>query len=89
MQVAGDLAVDLLRRRLMTESERAHRQFAGDTAPDSLWRIGIVVAGQPQPVTPTLQNLERRARRFGYARRAAPIVNCRPTQPLKPADSAQ
>jgi hypothetical protein len=45
MQMAGDLTVDLSRRRLMAESERAHRQFAGDTATDSVWRIGIVVAG--------------------------------------------
>jgi hypothetical protein len=45
MQMAGDLAVDLSRRRPMTESERAHRQFAGDTAADSVRRIGIVVAG--------------------------------------------
>jgi hypothetical protein len=45
MQMAGDLAVDLSRRRLMTESERAHRQFAGGTAADSVRRIGIVVAG--------------------------------------------
>jgi hypothetical protein len=45
MQMAGDLAVDLSRRRLMTESERAPRQFAGGTAADSVRRIGIVVAG--------------------------------------------
>ena len=55
MQMAGDLAVARTRGRLVAEGQRPERQHLGKAAADAVGRIGIVVAGDPDPVATALQ----------------------------------
>ena len=59
MHVTGDLAFCAGRR--MTKGQRADRQRSAEAAADTVGRIGIVVAGDPDPITPALEGGERRA----------------------------
>ena len=54
MQMAGDPAVGGNGRRFVPEGEGAERQHFGEAATDARNLIGIVVAGDPQPVAATL-----------------------------------
>ena len=55
MQMAGNLAVRRIVGRLVAESQRAERQGVGETAADIFRQIGIVIAGDPNPVAAALQ----------------------------------
>ena len=59
--MAGDLAVAGFARRLVAERQRAERQRRGESAADAVRRVGIVIAGDPEPVAAALQRGERRA----------------------------
>src|SRR5947209_6689275 len=55
MQMAGNLSVDRSRRRLVTKRQSADRQFLGDSAAETAGRVGIVIAGEPEPIAAVLQ----------------------------------
>jgi len=74
MQMAGNLTLRAVRRRLMAEGEHADRKLGGDAAADALRRIGIVIAGKPEPIAAALQSGERAARNVRHARGAAAVV---------------
>ena len=74
MQVAGDFAIARLRRRFVTERQRAERQGLGKPAADIVGRIGIVIAGDPQPVAAALQRFEPGAADVAHARRSAAVM---------------
>ena len=73
MQVAGNLAVGL-RRRLVAERQSPDAQGRGEGPADPVGRIGVVVAGDPQPVASALQRGERRAIRRRKPRRPLAVV---------------
>src|SRR3546814_18283581 len=50
MEMAADLAGAGFGGRCVTEGEGAHRRLAGDAAAQIRRRLGIVVAGDPDPV---------------------------------------
>ena len=68
--MAGDLAVRRIARGDMAEGERADRERRGERAADAVRRIGIVIAGDPDPVAPALERGERGA--VGAESRAGP-----------------
>ncbi len=74
MQMAGDLPIDRLRRRFVTKRQSADRQLLGNTAAETARRIGIVIAGEPEPITAALQGTKRRARTLWHPRRTAAVV---------------
>ena len=73
MQMAGDLAAGAL-GRLVAEGERAERERRQEPPADAVGRIGIVVAGDPDPVAAALQAAQRRAVGVGEPRRPAAVV---------------
>jgi hypothetical protein len=74
MQVAGDLTVAGFTRRLVAKGQRAERQRGGEFPADAVHRVGIMIAGNPQPIAAALQGGERRAVRRSHAQRPAAIV---------------
>ena len=72
MQVAGDFAVGA--GRLVAEHERADRERGGRRSAQPGGRLGIVVAGDPDPVAPALERAQYRAVRVGEPRRAPAVV---------------
>ena len=78
MQMSGDLAIARLERRLMrrlvAKRQPAKRQPVGETAADIVGRIGIVIAGKPDPVAAALQGHQRAAAVVGHARRTTAVV---------------
>src|SRR5258708_5377754 len=55
MQMAGDFALARLRDRLVAEHQRSERQRSGEHAADAIAGIGIMIAGDPDPVATALQ----------------------------------
>src|SRR5262249_59199580 len=55
MQMAGNLAVSVLQRRLVTEDQASDRKLGGDAAANSLRRVGVVITGEPEPLGTPLQ----------------------------------
>ena len=55
MQMADNLSIGAVRRRFMAKSKRPDCKFRGDAAADALRRIGIVVAGEPEPIAAALK----------------------------------
>ena len=63
-----------LRRRLMPKRQTAERQNIGEPAADIVAPVGIVIAGDPDPIAAVLQRFERDAAAIAHSRRAAAIV---------------
>ena len=74
MQMAGDLAVAGIGRRLVAKHQRAERQNVGETAADAVGEIGIVIAGDPDPVAAALEQGERRTIAAAHARRSMIVM---------------
>src|SRR5215831_11315589 len=55
MQMAGDFAGVRLRRRLVTKQQRPKRHRSGKNAANAVGGIGVMVAGNPDPVATALQ----------------------------------
>ena len=72
MQVARHLAVS--RCRLMPKRQRADGKRRGKGAADTAGGFGVVVAGNPEPVAPTLQRRERGAVGVGEAIRPFAVM---------------
>ena len=53
MQMTGDLTFGA--GRLMTEGDRADGNFIRNRAAEIRWQLRIMIAGNPDPVTPHLQ----------------------------------
>jgi hypothetical protein len=74
MQMAGNLAMGSKLRRLMAKGKPADRELPGDAAANPLRRIGIVIAGKPEPLAAALQSGKRGARNVWHARRTAAVM---------------
>ena len=72
--MAGDLAVGVLAPARWRKVSAPTASVAQEAAADALGRLGIVIAGDPDPVAAALQAAQRRAVGVGEARRAAAVV---------------
>jgi hypothetical protein len=70
MQMAGNLAIGAVRRRLVAKRKPPDCKLRGDAAADAVRWIGIVVVGKPKPIAAALQDGERDAETSGM--RAGP-----------------
>src|ERR1700722_7239448 len=55
MQMAGNFTVARLRRRFVAERQRTDRQNLRETPSNIFRRLGIVIAGDPDPIAAALQ----------------------------------
>ena len=69
--MAGDLP---LRTGLVTEGQRADGEHTGKAAADTVGRIRVVIAGDPDPIAPALERSKRGAIRGCQARGTGAVV---------------
>src|SRR5437763_6760833 len=74
VQMAGDLPVAGVRRRLVAKHERAEGEPGGAASADFIDRLRVVVAGDPQPLAPSLETGERLTVGRAYAAGGVTIV---------------
>ena len=79
MQMAGDLARRRAGGGLMAERQRAERQRRGRHAADIPRRLGIVIAGDPDPVAAALQRRSVARSLVADARRPPPSWKLSPS----------
>ncbi len=74
-----DLGPGLADGGLVPQGDAAKGEEAQRLAADARGRVGIVVAGEPDPFAPDLAGAERRAVLFGQALAAAPVMELSPS----------
>ena len=74
MQMTGDLAVDRAGLRRVPEQQIADGQRRRETSRDMIRRIGIVVAGDPQPIAAALQRHQRGTVGIAEPQRPVPVM---------------
>src|SRR5262245_52466071 len=74
MQVPGDLARDVFTLRRMAEHQWPDPEHRRRYAAEIAYRLGIVIAGDPDPVTPALERAEHGAIVVRHALRSLAVV---------------
>ena len=72
--MARDLAVARLFGRLVAKRQRTERQNIGEPSANAVRRIGIVIAGDPDPIAAALEGFQRGAIAARHAQWAMVVV---------------
>src|SRR5579883_3598292 len=74
MQMASDLAVAWIGGRFVSQRQRAQHDDFSEAAADIPCRVGVMIAGKPDPVAAALQCHQRAATWLRQARRPAAVM---------------